>query len=90
LFEHVEENDLYHSVQSLKEQGSQLNALDSELMELLYTMRLPVQNFFEHVFVMSEDSKIRNNRLRLIYEVYVIIHKYFDLSKIVFEGGSAS
>lgn len=90
LFEHVQENDLYHSVQSLKVQDSQLNTIHSELMEMLYTIHLPVQNFFEHVFVMSEDSKIRNNRLRLIYEVYAIIHKYFDLSKIVFEGGSAS
>jgi glycyl-tRNA synthetase beta chain len=90
LFEQTEEEQLYESVQLLEHKISHHDAINAELLDLLYTINLPVKHFFEQVFVMSEKSEIRSNRLRLIFEVYRIIHQYFDLSKVVFEGGTAS
>jgi glycyl-tRNA synthetase beta chain len=90
LFEQSQEEDLYRSIQDLEQTISQHSAVNSKLLDSFYQINLPVQRFFEQVFVMSENEEIRKNRLRLIFEVYRIIHQYFDLSKVVFEGGTAS
>lgn len=90
LFEHPQEQALYHSLQQLDQKLSQIKDIPPDLLKILYEINFPVQSFFEQVFVMSDNEQVRNNRLRLIFEVYRIIHQYFDLSKVVFEGGTVS
>jgi glycyl-tRNA synthetase beta chain len=90
LFEHVQEQELYHSIHQIDQKLSQISNIQDNLLNILYELNIPVQRFFEKVFVMSENDEVRNNRLGLIFEVYRIIHQYFDLSKVVFEGGTAS
>lgn len=43
----------------------------------------PIQNFFENIFVLSDDIEIRNNRLNLIKRINDVIREIFDIKKIV-------
>lgn len=43
-----------------------------------------INHFFEHVMVMVEDDKIRNNRLSLLNLISQLIHEFAVFEKIVF------
>ena len=52
-------------------------------MELLSSLRPPVDLFFENVTVNAEDPRLRLNRLRLLNELRSAMHRVADFSKIV-------
>jgi glycyl-tRNA synthetase beta chain len=54
------------------------------LTELL-SFKDPVHAFFEKVFVMDKDEKIRNNRLSLLYELYKLFDEFVDFNTLNFE-----
>jgi len=56
----------------------------SALAELAL-LRAPVDDFFEHVLVMSKDEPVRLNRLALLKEISNLFHHIADFSKIVTE-----
>lgn len=55
-------------------------------LELLLTLRQPIDRLFDDVLVMHEDPVLRANRLRLLLYVRSLFRKVADLSKIVIEG----
>lgn len=53
-----------------------------EAMQLLATLRAPVDAFFEHVTVNSENEDLRQNRLRLLSKLVSHINTIANFSKI--------
>jgi glycyl-tRNA synthetase beta subunit len=50
--------------------------------EVLSRLRDPLHEFFAKVFVMVDDSKVRDNRLGLLKTVYDLLGNIMDFSKI--------
>jgi len=47
----------------------------------------PVDAFFERVLVMTDDRRVRDNRVRLLREVAQVFAPLADMSRIQAEGG---
>lgn len=90
FFEEDQERNLHESVKRLEGKLNHFSVQSMESLHLFFELNQPVEDFFEHVFVMSDNGEIRRNRFRLLYAVKQLINKYFDLSRIVFEGGKTS
>lgn len=71
-------NNIEDKVLSLIDKKEYDKALD-----LLITLKEPIDNFFEKVMVMVEDNAIKDNRLGLLRKIYNTMMKVCDLSKIV-------
>jgi glycyl-tRNA synthetase beta chain len=52
-------------------------------LDLLTTLKDPIDNFFEKVMVMVEDEELKKNRLGLLRKIYDIMMKVCDLSLVV-------
>ena len=58
---------------------------DSEYVKalnLIKTLKKPVDDFFDSVMVMDKDEKIKNNRLALLGEIKELFFRISDFSKI--------
>lgn len=69
----------------LKDKKKKLEALRKlgqyeEALRSLAEMRLPIDNFFDHVMVMTEDKGIRDNRLLLLQELRALFLKVADIA----------
>jgi glycyl-tRNA synthetase beta chain len=53
-------------------------------------LRRPIDAFFDHVMVMSEDVKLRDNRLGLLQLLVRNFSTIADFSEIVTEGAKSS
>src|SRR5258706_12195418 len=51
-------------------------------LKSLAPLKVPVDAFFEHVMVNTEDSKLRENRLALLHDLHEVMNKIADLSKL--------
>jgi len=58
---------------------------EKALLHLL-SLRESIDSFFDNVFVMVEDRRIRRNRLSLLHYIRSIFRYYADFSKIVVAG----
>jgi len=45
-------------------------------------LKVPIDNFFDHVMVNVEDKEVRERRLRLLLELQSVMNKVADLSKL--------
>ena len=54
----------------------------AENLQLLASLKAPVDNFFEHVMVNAEDPQIRANRLGLLATLHQAMNRVADLSKL--------
>ncbi len=88
LFEKPEEEALYRRVQEIEApfhtflaQGAYDRAL-----QLLLDTRPYIDAFFDHVFVMVEDPRVRENRLRLLEKTRSLFARFADFSRIVVAG----
>jgi glycyl-tRNA synthetase beta chain len=54
-----------------------------QILEMLATLYVPLNRFFEGVLVMDPDEAIRNNRLSLLSWVRTLFDEFADFSKIV-------
>ena len=84
LFEEIAENALYESLQAVKSavdqkivSGAWLDALTE-----IATLRGSVDSFFDRVMVMSEDQRVRNNRLALLTAIARMFGRVADFSRI--------
>ncbi|MFN4150563.1 MAG: DALR anticodon-binding domain-containing protein, partial [Candidatus Sericytochromatia bacterium] len=85
LFEKEQEGQLLEVVTSLKSTLSNLynDKNFSEYLNKLNTLVVPVNNFFENVMVMSEDEKVKNNRLSLLTSIKSFSEVIGNFDKIV-------
>jgi glycyl-tRNA synthetase beta chain len=51
-------------------------------MVALIVLRRPVDEFFEHVTVNTDDTKLRENRLRLLARIRATMNQVADFSQI--------
>jgi len=51
-------------------------------LEVLASLRSPIDAFFETVLVMDEDSALRENRLRLLNRFVALFARFADLSRL--------
>jgi glycyl-tRNA synthetase beta chain len=84
LFDQKEEGDLHALLQA--KQGVFLSEIDArrydDAISILVGFKETIDNYFDKVFVMVEDEKVRNNRLALLAGIKNMFLKYGDFSKI--------
>lgn len=84
LLKEETEQALYAAMSELKPQVDQMLA-QGDFTGALKTMahlRNKVDAFFDTVMVMSEDISLRNNRVALLTELYVIMNRVADISRL--------
>lgn len=54
-------------------------------LELLAKLKGPIDKFFDEVLVMSEDEKLRSNRMALLKNIVDLFRQIADFSKVVTE-----
>ncbi len=87
LFEEEEEEKLYGIYLSL-EREIRNYILDKKYdlaLEEISRFSMPLENFFDKVFVMSDNIQIRKNRLELLKAIGVLFESFCDFSQFVKE-----
>lgn len=84
LFETSEEVALYKAYKDIKHkyeadlaQADYVSALSS-----LSVFEQPLNAFFENIMIMAEDIKIRNNRLKMLSEIRLLMSQSADISAL--------
>jgi len=78
------EAELYRSFREIQpglSAAAQAGDYESALRKIA-TLRGPVDRLFDAVMVMAEDARLRNNRLRLLFEISDMFLKIADISEI--------
>jgi len=57
----------------------------AKAQRMIFRMRTALDNFFDHVLVMSDDKKMRKNRLALLQEISQLLGKIADYAQVVVE-----
>ncbi|MEO0199386.1 MAG: glycine--tRNA ligase subunit beta [candidate division WOR-3 bacterium] len=85
LFEKEEERELHRVLveSEPKVKSAVLEEKYEEALNILRNLKPYIDEFFDEVFVMVEDEKLRNNRLALLLELRECFRHYGDFSKIV-------
>ncbi|MCK4232321.1 hypothetical protein KAX21_05165 [candidate division WOR-3 bacterium] len=88
LFDQKEESNLWEKAERIRPNlESAIEKRDyKKALQLLLSLRPLIDKFFDEVFVMVADEKIRNNRLHLLAKVRDEFLKLADFSRIVVEG----
>lgn len=91
LFGQPEEKKLWEEAERIRpELQSAVEYRDyKKALELLLSIRPSIDKFFDEVFVMVEDDKIRTNRLNLLAGVRDEFLKVADFSRIVVESSNS-
>ena len=84
LFENDSESGLYHAF--LRIQGSVEEAMEKEqfdrALKEIASLRKSVDAFFDGVMVMTDQKKVRENRLNLLGHIAALFGRFADFSKI--------
>jgi glycyl-tRNA synthetase beta chain len=85
---HPAQNALLNSASSVSAEFSRRAANREYIgaLELIATLRTPVDQFFEQVMVMDNDACVRNSRLSLLDSLVQTFSKIADFSEIVTAG----
>jgi glycyl-tRNA synthetase beta chain len=57
-----------------------------KVLEVLLSLRAPIDTFFDAVMVNADDPTVRRRRLGLLATVRALFDRGWDLSKVVVEG----
>ncbi len=84
LFSETSEAALYEAYAGTKDMVDQkMTGGDLEgALRIIATLREPVDRFFEDVMVMTDDAKVRQNRLALLSAIAGLFNRMADFSKI--------
>lgn len=84
LFEGASERDLFEALDALRETVStKIAERDyAGAMQLLATIRQPVDAFFDNVMVMADDEAVKLNRLALLNQIYQLFRQVADISRL--------
>ncbi len=82
LFEEDSERSLANELDSIRQQLDDVLSRDQygQALELLSTLREPVDHFFEAVMVMSDNDSVRHNRLALLSQLRNQFLRIADIS----------
>lgn len=78
------EQELYQNIQTVGRLAEKymVNGDYSSILEVLATLREPIDRFFDQVMVMVEDEHLKRNRLALLQSVVKLARKVADFSQI--------
>ncbi|HHW07912.1 MAG TPA: glycine--tRNA ligase subunit beta [Clostridia bacterium] len=78
------EQELYQSIQTVSRLVEKHLALEDyfSVLEVLATLREPIDRFFDQVMVMVEDEQVKRNRLALLQRVVKLARAVADFSRI--------
>lgn len=78
------EKHLYHEITNRRDSVAPLFAGGHymEALDTLATLRQPVDDFFDQVMVMADDSAVRNNRLALLASLQALFLDVADISEL--------
>jgi glycyl-tRNA synthetase beta chain len=84
LLQEADEQALYRALQDIQPETEKAFAASdyTASLQLLATLKSPVDTFFDHVMVNVEDDSLRNNRLALLKQLHQIMNRIADLSKL--------
>jgi glycyl-tRNA synthetase beta chain len=84
LLQEANEQALYQALQAIQPKTEKAFATGdyTASLQLLATLKTPVDTFFDHVMVNVDDEKLRNNRLALLAQLHRIMNRIADLSKL--------
>ncbi|QOJ20914.1 MAG: glycine--tRNA ligase subunit beta [Gammaproteobacteria bacterium] len=84
LLQEADEQALYQALQAIQPKTEQAFAAGdyTASLQMLATLKTPVDTFFDHVMVNVDDEKLRNNRLALLAQLHRIMNRIADLSKL--------
>ena len=88
LFFEKEEKDLYTTFSIIRKNVLPLISRGdfSRAQRFIFRMRSSIDNFFDNVLVMTEDKRIRRNRLALLQGISKLLLQVADYSQVVVEG----
>ena len=84
LFQQPEEHALFTAFQKVKAEVSdelKTGAFDRALLTVA-TLRKPVDSFFDGVMVLTDDERVKQNRLALLGEIAHLFDVFADFSRI--------
>lgn len=88
LFKQKEEKRLYEKAKGIEE-SLKKTVKDKKYknsLKILLSLREEIDTLFDEVLVMTEEEKLRNNRLALLSYIKSLFLEVCDLSEIVLEG----
>ena len=78
--------DPYHKSVSSRTEPLIADRKYDEALEIMLEMKEPVDSFFDHVMVMTDDPDVRRNRLNLLTALGELVLQVGDISKMHVEG----
>lgn len=84
LFEVDYERELFSALRQVEDRVSTLVAERdySSALETIASLRPPVDHFFDHVMVMTDDVDVKNNRLALLTQIAGLFKNIADFNRI--------
>jgi glycyl-tRNA synthetase beta chain len=84
LFTEKEEMELLNAFDSINSRFDQCLEKKEygKALELLITLKKPIDDFFDSIMVMVEDEDIRNNRLGLLLSITNMMNRLADIGTI--------
>ncbi|MFW6159664.1 MAG: glycine--tRNA ligase subunit beta, partial [Acidobacteriota bacterium] len=85
-----QERELYSSLSIIKKNVVPILKKGgfAKAQKIIFRLRIPLDKFFDKVLVMTEDKKLRRNRLALLQEIQRLLFQVADYSQIVVQGDS--
>ncbi|MBS0286494.1 MAG: glycine--tRNA ligase subunit beta [Proteobacteria bacterium] len=85
LFKETAEKQLYEAIESLKTNTTALTKQGKyqEALVLLASLQQVVDKFFDDVMVMTDDEKLKQNRIYLLSHLFALFMQIADISKLV-------
>ena len=83
-----EEKELYETFSIIKSNVLPLISKGdySQSQRIVFRIRSTLNKFFDHVLVMTEDKRLRRNRMALLQDISNLLIRVADYSQIVIEG----
>ncbi|CDQ39628.1 MULTISPECIES: glycine--tRNA ligase subunit beta [Virgibacillus] len=82
LFETDSEKALYEQYQFVEESYQDTDRNAEKNLQLIAKLAEPIHLFFDNNMVMTDNERVRNNRLGLLANIANIINRYADLTQI--------
>ncbi len=88
LFQDKEERELYTMFEIIRDNIQPLIARGeyAKAQRIVFRIRSCVDNFFDRVMVMTDDRRLRRNRLALLQSVSRLLARIADYSQVVIQG----
>jgi glycyl-tRNA synthetase len=82
LFTEDAENSLLEALENVEEAVERAPGSVDDFLNAFLPMIPPIKKFFDDVLVMTEDEKVRDNRLGLMWRIYALTNEVADMERL--------